>query len=239
MQRFKRISTSMAAIFMALSFTVAVPVYAEGGSGTSGSGSTSGADDSTSSTTGVTPEQEHNTINNSGNPEVKRGGTREDRLKREQELADKKAEAKEKKESRVSENKLKKCEAHKQGLTTKFSRITTNSERIKSRIDDIFSKAQQYQTTNNITVDNSLVTSATTAQQAAADAIANLKTVTPSIDCNNVSVASDVANFKVAAVKTRDALKDYRTAVKNYLKALKDAKETSSTTAGTTGGSND
>jgi hypothetical protein len=114
------------------------------------------------------------------------------------------------------------CVAHKRGITHKFERIVSNSERIKSRIDDIFDKAIAYQQDNGITVDNfdQLVADANTAKTKAGEAVDNLKTVTPSLDCNNVSVASDVAAFKESAGDTRDSLKDYRKAVRAILKAL-------------------
>jgi hypothetical protein len=125
----------------------------------------------------------------------------------------------------------KKCEAHKQGLTTKFSHIVTNSQRIDDHITSILNKAMAYQQDNNIQVDNfaDLAGKANAAAAKAAASIATLKTVTPTLDCNSASVASDVANFKAAAQQTRSSLKDYKTAVHNLLKALENAKETANT----------
>lgn len=129
-------------------------------------------------------------------------------------------------ETRTAEQKHKTCEAHKQGLTKKFERITANSEKIKKHIDDIFAKAQTFQQENNLPVSNynDLVTAAMTAQTAAAESITTLKEVEPTVDCNSTSVASDVATFKAAAQDTRDKLKAYRTSVKNILQALHKAK---------------
>ena len=128
------------------------------------------------------------------------------------------------------------CEAHKKGLTNKFSRITANSQKIKTHIDNTFTKAQAYQQTNNVTVANyaDLTAAVETAKTAAADSITALKAVTPTLDCNNTSVASDVATFKAAAQDTREKLKAYRTSVKAVLKALHEAKApTESTNGGT------
>jgi hypothetical protein len=85
-----------------------------------------------------------------------------------------------------------------------------------------------------------LDTAAQTAQTASADSITNLKSVKPSIDCNNTSVASDVANFKTAAKDTRDKLKSYRDSVRALLHALATAKHDAKTsdTTQTTEGSN-
>lgn len=131
--------------------------------------------------------------------------------------------------TKTAEQRQKVCEAHKSGLTNKFKRTVTNSQRIQTRIDEVFNKAQTYQQTKNITVANwdSLVASAQTAKAASAASITALQGVTPTIDCNSTSVASDVATFKTAAGQTRDNLKAYRTAVKALLKALITAKSTS------------
>jgi hypothetical protein len=133
--------------------------------------------------------------------------------------------------AKTAEERTKVCEAHKQGLTKKFSRIVTNSERIQARIDDILAKAIAYKQDKNLSPANfdSLVATAQTAQATSADSVAALKTATPSLDCNNTSVATDVAGFKTAAGTTRDNLKAYRTAVKAVLKSLKTAKKATAT----------
>ncbi|MEK7059572.1 MAG: hypothetical protein AAB971_02340 [Patescibacteria group bacterium] len=134
--------------------------------------------------------------------------------------------------AKSKEERHKRCESHKQGLTTKFSRISANSQKIKDHIDSVFTKAQAYQQAKNLHPDNydALVATATNAQAAAATSITTLKNLTPTIDCNNESTASDVAAFKMAAADARDKLKAYRTAVKDVLKALQSARK--STTEG-------
>ncbi len=123
---------------------------------------------------------------------------------------------------KTPEQRLKTCEAHKQGLTSKFSHIVANSQRAQDRIDDIFTKAQAYSQSSTAVPANiaELIATATTAQSASAASIASLKTVTPTIDCNNTSTASDVATFKAAAQETRANLKAYKSAVKAVLHAL-------------------
>jgi hypothetical protein len=229
MTRVNRISGSAVALAIALLFTVSVPVFAESGSGRTGS-----SDDSSGITTSIAPrtEAEQNTTEVETHNTSGRQTIREDRqqlIAEHQSTQQARQQLAANKKVKTAEQKQKVCEAHKQGLTRKFANIVTNSDRIKTRIDAVYTKAQTYQTKNNVTVDNSLLTSATAAQQTAADSIANLKTVQPSLDCNNTSVSSDVANFKSAAQKTRDDLKAYRTAVKNYLHALIEAKQAAKT----------
>lgn len=131
------------------------------------------------------------------------------------------------------------CQAHKHGLETKFSRIIRNGQRIDDRITGVLDKAVAYQQENNVAVDgfDSLVNTAQSAKNNADNAIANLKNITPSLDCNDVSVAGDVASFKDAAAQARDSVKAYRDAVKDVIKALLDAKQADDTAgAGNDGG---
>lgn len=123
------------------------------------------------------------------------------------------------------------CEAHKQGLNTKFDRIVTHSQKIQTKIDNILNKATAYKTDNNLTPTNwdDLLSAAQAAQTASAQSITDLQNVTPTIDCNSDSVSTDVATFKAAAATTRDNLKTYKTAVKALLTALRDAKQPTTT----------
>lgn len=141
--------------------------------------------------------------------------------------AQNKQAAQEKRSAKTAEAKQKACQSRKQGLENKFSRIVTNSERINSRIDEVLNKAVAYHDENSVTVENwdDLIAAANEAGNNADTAIASLKEVKPTIDCNNVSVSSDIKTFKEQAASTRDALKDYRKAVKAVLKALLTAKQ--------------
>jgi hypothetical protein len=144
------------------------------------------------------------------------------------------AEHKQGKKAQTDDQRKKVCEARKQGLTNRSTRIVTNSKRIQARIDGILQKATDYKTDKNLdpTDWDALVAAAETAKENSSTSIANLESVEPTVDCNNVSVASDVATFKAAAAETRDNLKAYRDSVKAVLKSLAEVKKT------TTEGSN-
>jgi hypothetical protein len=131
-----------------------------------------------------------------------------------------------------AEARQKKCQSRKQGLNTKFNRMVTNSQRAQDRITGVLDKAMAYQKDNNLQVNDfdTLAGKANAAAAVSADSITALKAVKPTLDCNNASVAQDVATFKTAAQDTRDKLKAYRSAVKDLLKALEAAKP--STTEG-------
>ncbi len=225
------IGTSLA-VFAMLSAPVAV--YARdgvSGSGTSGSGSSTSTSGSTTTATSSTPETEHTvaleTRTTADSAELQHSGS--DMVT---ELQKKKSDNKKPEHSQKERKKI--CESHKDGLTNKFNHIASNSARIQTRIDDVFTKALAFQLSSNtqVTDFDTLVLAAKKAQTNSADSVAALKTVTPSIDCNSTSVASDVATFKTAAQQTRDNLKAYKTSVRAILHTLETAKD--STTEGST-----
>lgn len=124
--------------------------------------------------------------------------------------------------TKTPEERKAQCESHKAGLTTKFSNIGNNAQKVQDRISGVYTKAQAYQSANSLspTGYDSLVATADSAKAASAASITALKAVTPTIDCNGTSVASDIATFKAAAQDTRDKLQAYKTSVRAILTAL-------------------
>lgn len=153
------------------------------------------------------------------------------RQRAESEIEQKRSEMGEKKAKNAEERKNR-CESHKDGLTNKFSRIVTNAKKHQARIDKFLDKATAYKDSSNLAPENwdTLLASAQAAKETSTASIADLEAITPTIDCNSDSVASDVATFKAAAQKVRDDLKAYKTSVKALLKSLRDAKQASTTT---------
>jgi chromosome segregation ATPase len=224
MQRtIKNISLAVPTLVLALTALVTVPAFAQHGSADSSSGSSGNGGSSTTS---------HDATETESNDTQ---GQTELRHKGQQMVTELEQEHK---SGKSAAEKTKACEAHKQGLTNKFSHITTNATNLETKIGTFLTRAETYQSTNNVTVANwdTLVAAANTAKTNADTAIANLKAVTPTLDCNSTSVASDVATFKAAAQTTRDALKAYKTAVKDVFVALMNAKGDSTDTTTTTGG---
>lgn len=211
MKQFKFISMPVLIVAVALIF-VAAPVFADHGSD---SGSRSSGDGNTSrSSQTETGDDSGGVTSGSGEVQHHHGGRIVAAMQRHHKTAAEREHA---------------CESHKQGLETKFSHIVANSQSMDDRITDVLNKTIAYQQANNVSVDNfdNLVATAQSAKSSADTAIANLKTVTPSLDCNDVSVANDVAVFKDSAKQTRDSLKAYRSAVKAVIKALLGAKQSS------------
>ena len=130
----------------------------------------------------------------------------------------------------TAEQRKKNCTAAKDGLEKKLSNLGKNAAKYKTRVDNVFTKAQNYQKNNNVTVDNwdALVTAATDAQTKAAASVAALQSLDVNLDCSASNVADNVATFRTAAKQARDDLKSYKMAVKDLVKALIDAKGTTS-----------
>ncbi len=244
----QRVSLAIPALLVAFTALAAVPVYARGGVSGSGSssdpvtttsttelqsGSSRTLASTTSSSDSTAVETETRTTSGRGSDSTEVAEMRAEGIKHVAELK------KEDKSTRTDAERTKVCEVHKQGLTTKFTVIARNSASFQTRIDDVYTKAMAYQTSNKISTTDltALIVAADSARATSATSVANLQNVTPpSIDCNNASVAQDVATFKVAATQTRTDLKAYKAAVKAVLQALKAATDT--TTTKTTEGSN-
>jgi hypothetical protein len=206
------------------------------GSSSSGSGSSGSSSGSSKSSTSSSNSGRSSTNSNRANEnenETEHGTEAEN----ENEHATEKAELHKrgaaevallrKEHQQTPEQRQKKCESRKQGISTKFTSISRNSLRLQSRFDSVLSKAITYQQTNNVQVTgfSDLVAKANAAKSQSSSSITALQLVTPSIDCNSVSVAEDVATFKAAAAQTRDDLNAYKKSVKAVLHSLEQAAE--------------
>ncbi|MEK7594594.1 MAG: hypothetical protein AAB436_03090 [Patescibacteria group bacterium] len=207
MQKYKKLALSLTVLSLVLAFGAGSQAYAFRDS------SNVKAEDTQSTETENSSEDSH-----ADHPEL--------RKKAAADLAAMRAKHQDVK-TKSSAERQKKCENHKHGLNTKFSKISTNSQKIQDRIDNIFTKAKAYQQAKNLQPENydNLVAAATSAQAASQASITTLKSLTPTIDCTGTNTAADVAAYKAAATDTRDKLKAYRSAVKDVLKALQIAKK--------------
>ena len=218
------ISLTVAALLMATTILIAAPVFADQGSDSN----TSETTESTTSeheTTPVKPTTDSNTTAKTDNvPETES----QDRQQGTELLSQLEKSGK----HHTTEQVKTACETHKQGLTQKFSRISTELTNFNTRVDGILSKAEAYQKNNNVTVTNwdTLTAAAAAADTTSDSSIAAVKAVTPTVDCNKTSVAQDVATFKAAALQARSDLQSYKSAVRSVLKALQDAKHMNATT---------
>ncbi len=239
---FKQISLAVPALLLAFTTLAAVPVFASQGSGegqkvSATSATTTSPSGSGDKTTGTETEVHTASTVASDDSQTTELHSKGKTLV---------AELQKVHPSKLTATERQKvCEAHKQGLTNKFTVITRNSQSYQTRIDDVYTKALAFQTSKNISSTDlsALIVTADAAKLASATSIANLQKVTPAQDlCNNVSVAQDVATFKAATTQTRTDLKAYKTAVKavvqNLLAATKTTTDATSTATPTTVRSN-
>ncbi len=129
------------------------------------------------------------------------------------------------KEHHTVAQRQKTCENIQKAVNNKLSAFNNNADKYLSRLDDVFTKLQDYQTANNVSADNyeSLLTTAKDNQTTAAAAVTALSQVADSLDCTESDPAAMLATAKESASGTRDALKAYRTALKNIVVALAQA----------------
>lgn len=255
----KHIILALPALVIAFTAVTVVPAFAvsgrddtrvestdDSGSGGDSSDSSSSSDDSTDSSGSEAEIRNESEIR--GRETESRGSESENEVEihssisddRRTELSGRGAALLEDRQNENKENRVKltaaartkKCELRKQGLTNKFANIAGNGQRFQTKINGILANAETYRAKNaGVTVANydALLVTAKTAQAKSSSSIAALKAVSVSLNCNNVSVAGDVATVKAAAEQVRTDLKSYKSAVKAVLHALRDAKVSSST----------
>jgi hypothetical protein len=130
------------------------------------------------------------------------------------------------------------CAQIKNAVDRKLAAFDNSATKHLTRLDGVFTKLQDYQTANNLPVSNydALVAAATAKQTTATEAVDALHQVGTTLDCSSSDPAAMLAAAKTAAKTARDALKDYRTSLKNIVVALAQAKGDSTDTTDTQDG---
>ncbi len=121
------------------------------------------------------------------------------------------------------------CENKQNAINHKLAAFTQAADRHLARLDDTFAKVQVYQTANNLPVANydELVAAATDKKQAAVDAVAVLKVVAVGVDCADPTTVLKLSTVREAAKAAKQALHEYRMAIKEIVVALVQAKDDS------------
>lgn len=206
------------AAFVFLLTPVATVSARQGSEDSSTDSSTSQSEDSSNeaeSENEVENEVENETETEATEVESRREKIRERNKVRSQEI--KKEQEGDKSKKKSPEELQKKCEERKKGLETKLQRLSSNATKHQARISAYLDKIVAYKVDNNIAnadVDAAILSAldAKTTSEASVTALAELS---PTLNCDSGTVASDVAIFKAAAEQARNDLKIYRKAVKN------------------------
>jgi hypothetical protein len=136
------------------------------------------------------------------------------------------------KAERTLAQRQKVCENREKAVNNKLKAFNAVADKHLTRLNSVFDKLQAYQTEQQVAVEDyeQLVTAATANQQIAKDATAALKDLTVEFDCTSNDPASTLGAVKEAAAEARDALKTYRTSLKNIVVAFAQADKTDDTT---------
>lgn len=140
--------------------------------------------------------------------------------------------AKSKVEAKTKEVREKNCEARKAALGNKIKNTSEAAKRHYDKVTSFNEKIDAFVTKNSVTVEN-YDTLKTNIANAAAKADATVTALTDynqQVDCTNIDEATAaVVAYKELLTDARDALKDYRTATKELLVAVKTAVEANRT----------
>jgi hypothetical protein len=128
------------------------------------------------------------------------------------------------------------CDARKTEIQNRATKYAASAAKHLATFDSIFAKVQAFHDTKKLDAANydALVAAAKTKQTAAASAVVALQDTSKlTIDCT-ADPAVAVSQIKEAVKKAHDALHDYRLAVKDVIKALKAASDTTTSTTQST-----
>lgn len=137
-------------------------------------------------------------------------------------------EAKKEADAKKTEVRQKTCEARAEALKNKIESTSSSAIRNQEKIDDFNQKIDGFVKKYSLNVANYESLTASVAEKAAQSqqAIASLKTFPSNVDCGNVDAATaSVIAYKSLVTSARDSLKDYRSATKDLLVAVKSTAE--------------
>ena len=134
--------------------------------------------------------------------------------------------------TKSKEQRAKTCLQIQKAVNNKLKAFDNHADKYLTRLNTLFTKVQAYQTEHNVTVADydALVATATQKQTDATVAVDALKSLGTTIDCTSSDPASMLSSVKSGAADARNALKAYRTALKDIVVALVQANKTEDST---------
>jgi hypothetical protein len=203
-------------------------------------GSDDGSDDSTS-TSQQTDDQSGDTSQEDQATEVDdNGGANETEVHHQALLfrqmgMEKMQQARENHSTLKAAKRQKVCEHIQNAVNHKLKAFDNHASTYLTRLNSVFTKLQAYQTKNNLPVSNytDLVSAATTAQNNATVSVDALNSLGSTLDCSSSDPGAMLSGVKEGAASARDALKAYRTSLKNIVVALAHAQSDSSNSTST------
>lgn len=128
------------------------------------------------------------------------------------------------------EVRQKSCEVRKAGLERRLNRKVASAQKHQGVFDKIYARVVSFHDTKNLNTANydELKAKVDTAQTNASTQILALQGLDISVDCTQSNVADQLSAFKQSLGETRDALKAYRSALVEFIKAVHQSAESSS-----------
>lgn len=136
------------------------------------------------------------------------------------------------KKGKSVEQRQKSCEARKESLVKRGTNYGRNASKHLEVFNSIYAKVQAFQDKKKLDVGNyDALKADVDAKKATAEAaVKALNEFDVSIDCSAQDPAASVATLKTTVSNTRNALHEYRLAIKNLVVALENAAGTDDTT---------
>jgi hypothetical protein len=127
---------------------------------------------------------------------------------------------------RITENKLKSCQAHEAAIIKRSTQMTARATSMESNFADIATKVDSYYTTKLVpsgkTLSNytALKSTIDTKKLAVDSALTASKADITSFSCTGDNPEASLTSFRTDMTTVNKALKDYRSAIKDFTKAL-------------------
>ena len=134
-------------------------------------------------------------------------------------------EIKEKVALKKAEVKEKVCEKRQEILNDRLANLSTQSAKLKTKIDSMYIRIQGFYDSGQLTVSNydELRAAVDTASADADAAVSTVESFEFTLDCENVKLGEQLDGFRTAIGDTRIALKDYRKALVGLISAMRSA----------------
>jgi len=155
--------------------------------------------------------------------------TRSDRV---QSLQDNQSERQEANQARLTDKKLEICQKREAKITNIMKRIGDRADRQVALFSKITDRVQNFYVTNELSVDNydTLVAAVNDKKATAQGLVTALKGLIVDFDCEGDDPKGVTEVFKTKLKETITTLKEYKTAVKNLIVAVKTAAGTGDST---------
>jgi hypothetical protein len=143
----------------------------------------------------------------------------------------KSAELSQEHQARLSAVKLKVCENRHKSITNIMSRISDRGQKQLNLFSTIATRTEAFYINKGKTLSNydTLVTAVNDKKAAAQTTVDAIKADSASFSCSSTDPQGSIAGFKTALKTEIQALKDYKTAVKNLIVGVKSVQSTTTT----------